>query len=287
MKNEMRSESQMLELILSAARADERVRVVGLNGSRANPGARRDRFQDYDVAFLVTEMDSFLSDHGWVDLFGERLMMQMPESMSLFPPSLGGWFTYLMLFADGNRIDLMLIPLTDLEKYLQNDRQTVVLLDKDGRVPALPPPDDSTHHVRKPPAACFADCCNEFWWVSTYVAKGLCRGELLYSAWHMEQCVREMLLLMLSWRAGARHDFGVSVGKCCKSLRPFLSQTEWETLLSTYRLDSEAHCCAALWAAVELFRAASREVAQAIGTGYPDFDSKVTPYLHSLLKKEK
>ncbi len=277
-----RSEQEMMDAILAIAREDERVRVVGLNGSRANPHARKDAFQDFDIAFLVTDMAPFLADHSWVDVFGRRIIMQMPEAMTLYPPSLGGWFTYLMLFEDGNRIDLMLIPVKELQKYLRNDSQTVILLDKDGHVPPLPPPDDSAYHVKKPSEGAFTDCCNEFWWVSTYVAKGLLRGELLYAAWHMEQCVRRELLTMLSWRAGMQNGFGVSVGKCCKDLRRFLTREEWETLCLTYRLDEEKQAWQALWAAVGLFRAASRHFAQGMGYGYPDYDEKVTRYLQGL-----
>ena len=40
----MRSEREMYDLILGFARADERVRGVILNGSRANPNAPRDKY---------------------------------------------------------------------------------------------------------------------------------------------------------------------------------------------------------------------------------------------------
>ncbi|MDY4192304.1 MAG: aminoglycoside 6-adenylyltransferase [Oscillospiraceae bacterium] len=56
----MRSESEMMELILSAAREDDRVRAVVLGGSRADPGAKRDLFQDYDILFLVRSVEPFL-----------------------------------------------------------------------------------------------------------------------------------------------------------------------------------------------------------------------------------
>ena len=52
----MRTEQEMFDLILGFARRDERVRVAAMNGSRANPNAARDAFQDYDIVFGVTEM---------------------------------------------------------------------------------------------------------------------------------------------------------------------------------------------------------------------------------------
>ena len=134
----MRTEQEMFDLILSFARQDERVRVVTMNGSRANPKAPRDTFQDFDVVFAVTEMDSFLADDAWLDYFGKRIIMQKPEGMELFPPDGKNRFSYLMLFEDGNRIDLNLMPLEELEHYLKEDSMLRVLLDKDGRVPALP-----------------------------------------------------------------------------------------------------------------------------------------------------
>ena len=58
----MRSEQEMYELIINTARNDERIRAVIMNGSRANPNAPRDIFQDYDIVYIVTEVSSFKHD---------------------------------------------------------------------------------------------------------------------------------------------------------------------------------------------------------------------------------
>ena len=102
----MRTEQQMMELILGYAQKDDRVRAVAMNGSRVNPGLPADRFQDYDIVYLVREKDSFLQNPDWIDSFGPRIILQTPEDERFFQPSLGGWYSYLMLFADENRIDL-------------------------------------------------------------------------------------------------------------------------------------------------------------------------------------
>ena len=101
----MRTEQEMFDLILGFARKDERVRVAAMNGSRANPNAARDAFQDYDIVFGVTEMAGFLAEDGWLDYFGRRVIMQKPDGMELFPPEGRNRFAYLMLFEDGNRFD--------------------------------------------------------------------------------------------------------------------------------------------------------------------------------------
>ncbi len=258
----MRTEQQMMELIRSVAQNDGRVRAVWMNGSRTNPNAPRDIFMDYDIVYAVTEMESFLENPDWIDCFGRRVILQTPENMHLFPPSLGGRFTYLMLFEDGNRIDLMLVPLQDALRYVKEDKLTVVLLDKDGILPQIPPPSDENYHVSPPDSFCFDDCCNEFWWTSTYVAKGLWRGEILYALYHLSHPVNHMLVQMLSWLAGTRTNFSVSTGKCGKYLKPYLTDEEWEELMKTYSAGSEEAVWDSLFSACSLFSKAANEVAK-------------------------
>ena len=102
----MRSDDEMLSLIIEKANSDIRIRAVLLNGSRANPNAKEDRFRDFDIVYIVTGMQSFLMDHSWIDVFGERVILQMPDTMVIANEmeTNKASFGYLMLFTDGNRI---------------------------------------------------------------------------------------------------------------------------------------------------------------------------------------
>lgn len=283
----MRTEKEILDLVLTVAQQDERVRVVAMNGSRTNPKAPKDVFQDFDIVFLVTEMDSFLQNQTWIDVFGPRLIMQTPEDMSLFPPSLGGRYTYLMQFEDGNRIDLMLIPLSELESYLKEDKLTLLLLDKDKRVPPLPAPTDIDYHIQKPTEAYFKDCCNEFFWLTAYVVKGLCRGEILYALHHLE-ILRNEMLRMLSWQVGIETDFSVSVGKCYKYLEKYVHQNTYHQVLSTYAASSTEECWQSLDKTMLLFKNAAHFVASQLKFAYPyEEDANMTAYVQNWLKKNR
>ena len=79
--------------ILGFAEADERVRLLGMEGLRTNPNEPKDRFRDDDIAFLVTGPASFQRRDAWLDWFGPRAMMQKPGAMALFPPEPGNWFS--------------------------------------------------------------------------------------------------------------------------------------------------------------------------------------------------
>ena len=80
----MRDSHQILKTVLDYAASDERIRAVLLTGSRADPTIPSDRYQDYDIIYLVAEPESFLIDQSWLPVFGERLIMQIPEEMDLY-----------------------------------------------------------------------------------------------------------------------------------------------------------------------------------------------------------
>lgn len=279
----MRSETEMMELVLSFARRDDRIRLVGMEGSRLDPEAPRDRFQDYDITYVVTDMASFKSNDAWLACFGRRIIMQKPEAMSLFSPELDGRFSYLMLFTDGNRIDLKLVPLDDLEKYLAGESRLVILLDKDRRLPSPVTPSNRDFIIAPPTAAYFDDCCNEFWWVSTYVAKGLCRKEFLYAADHLNSYVRPGLLRMLAWEAAAKapHD-AVVPGKSYKYLFRYVSPETMYEVEMTYGNASTEEIWDALFRCFALFRQTSQSVSGMLGFPYPDYDRNVSGYTAGL-----
>jgi aminoglycoside 6-adenylyltransferase len=263
----MRSEQEMLDLILSTARQDERIRAVIMNGSRLNPNAPRDPFQDFDIVYFVTEMAPFVRNREWIKRFGELMILQMPEDMQDPPPSEDGGFGYLMQFTDGNRIDLGIYPLEKLHEHL-DDSQSVLLLDKDGIIPPFPPASDKDYLPKPPTAKTFADCCNEFWWVSPYVAKGLWREELTYAKSMLDGAVREQLMKMLTWQIGVKTQFSVSPGKLGKYFQQYLEPELWELLLRTYADASYEHTWEALFTMGDLFRITALGVAEHFGFEY-------------------
>ncbi|BBO00237.1 aminoglycoside 6-adenylyltransferase [Sporolactobacillus terrae] len=290
----MRTEQQMNQRILDQAINDERIRAVILNGSRANPDAPRDCFQDYDIVYVTRKVSAFTSDHRWIDVFGERIILQMPDltDIGCGTPALSDQhFTYLMLFKDGNRIDLTLMTPEQANDYVNGDSLSVILLDKDGQFNAVPPSDDRNYRIAPPSKQQFADCCNEFCWVAPYVAKGLWRGEMPYAKAMLENPVRDMMVRMLSWHAGVRTDFTVSAGKCGKYLPRYVEADVWQDYLSTYPDADSEHIWQALFRMRALFRRLAQHVADHFGYECAKADDRnVTNYLnhvHALPKEAK
>lgn len=274
----MRNEKQMLDLILRMAQDDERIRAVILNGSRINPNVPRDIFQDYDIVFVVSSIDEFVRERNWVGHFGELIIMQTPDDNVLFPSD-NASFAFLMLFQDGNRMDLTLYPTDKLDNF-KPESLSKLLLDKDNILGSLPTPNNKDYMTVPPTAKQYADCCNEFWWVSTYIAKGLWRRELPYVKSMYDQPVRDMLTLMLKWYIGIQTDFSADSGKCGKYFEKHLPPRHWNAYVKTYSDGEYENIWRALFVMCDLFREIAMEVGQHFGYGYPsDDDKRVTNYL--------
>lgn len=276
----MRTEEEMYALILNVAKNDPRIRGVILNGSRANPNAPKDSFQDFDIVYLVKELDPFIHDQNWIDLFGPRLMLQIPETMRY--PTGNGRFNWLMLFQDGNRLDLSLAPLDQADQVV-SDSQSIVLLDKDGFWPSVSPASDQDYWVTPPDALFYASCCNNFWWCLQNVAKGILRDELPYAMMMFHTVVRQELHDMLSWYIGAQQGFQVSSGKMGKYFKRFLPKDMYEAYANTYSDSCPAHIWQAVFAACDLFRQAAVAVAKHFDFSYSTLDDlNMTNYLKAM-----
>ena len=112
----MRSEKEMYDLILGYANADENIRAVILNGSRANPNRKPDPFNDFDIVYLVRNLTPCKEKAYYKD-FGEILVYERTDESELFKEHFPEFVCYLMQFADGNRIDLTVSSIDRWEGY--------------------------------------------------------------------------------------------------------------------------------------------------------------------------
>jgi aminoglycoside 6-adenylyltransferase len=275
----MRTEREVLDLILDVARGDARIRAVIMNGSRANPNVRRDPLQDFDIVYLVTEVAPFRGNREWIRRFGELMILQTPDDMQDPPPGEKAGYAFLMQFTDGNRVDLTILPAAHFAESLR-DSLSVLLLDKDSAFGPFPPPSERDYLPTPPTAKQFSDCCNEFWWLCPYVAKGLWRGQLVYAKFMLDHAVRDELVRMLTWYVAVRTGFSVNLGGFGKNLQRYLEPELWDLLRQTYAAADADDNWEALFAMGRLFRTAAVDTASHFGFEYPlGDDERVSAYL--------
>lgn len=221
--------------ILQLAKQDDHIRAVILNGSRANPMVTPDQYQDYDIIYMVTDIESIKKEGIVYKTFGQPAIQQLPDDMHLGNEEVISSisYAYLMIYEDGSRLDLTLFPVDQLKQY-KKDSLSIVWLDKDGIFKDIPKSSDNDYHVQRPTQREFTEVCNEFWWCSTNVAKGLAREERVYAKDMMESVVRPMFLQLLAWKIGSEHHFSVSIGKSGKFIKNYLSDEDYNKVLRTY-----------------------------------------------------
>ena len=107
-----------------------------------------------------------------MDQFGKRIIEQ--------EVNLGHRRLYLILFEDGNRVDLTLCPKDHINEWVDSEAGFTVLVDEKDLFESYSP---SPQRFWISPASetDFEKSCNEFWWVSAYVVKGICRKQVIYA----------------------------------------------------------------------------------------------------------
>ena len=229
-----------------------------MSGSRTDTRAPKDEFQDYDVVYVVDDLDNLTSDLAWLDRFGTRIIEQHNV--------LGNRRLYLMLFEDGNRIDLTLCPKVHIKEWVESEADFTVLEDPKGLfVPHSPSPQRYWTSPASP--IDFEKACNEFWWVSAYVVKGICRKQLFYATDHLYGICQQELLKVLAWQVVS--DRGkVDIGKNYKYLFNYLpaeKEKQFSNLLDFSSLDKITQ---SLFATMELFHQEAQTLAQKMGFDY-------------------
>ena len=253
----MRTEPQMLDLIFQTAKVLQ-VNAVAMSGSRTNPNAPKDEFQDYDVVYIVEDLDALAADLSWLEQFGNRLIEQYNV--------LGNRRLYLMLFEDGNRIDLTLCPKDHIQEWVDSEADYTVLKDEKGLFESYT---TSPQRYWTSPASQtnFEKACNEFWWVSAYVVKGICRNQLIYATDHLYGICQQELLKVLAWQVAS--DKGtVDVGKNYKYLFNYLPIEKEKEFSNLFDFSSVEKLTQSLFATMQLFNREAQILAQKMGFAY-------------------
>ena len=259
----MRTEKEMMELIVQIAES-LKVEAVALSGSRTTTDSPKDEFQDYDVVYIVENLEELISDLSWLDQFGNRLIEQhnVLEHRHL----------YLMLFEDGNRIDLTLCPKEHIQEWVDSEANFEVIKDDKGLFEAFLP-NPKRYWTALPSEEEFATSCNEFWWVSTYVVKAIRRNQLVYATDHLYGICQQELLKVLAWQVVS--DRGtVDIGKNYKYLFHYLPAEQEKEFSALLDLNSLEKVTRSLFSTMKLFNHEAQELAKKMGFAYNHIEAE-------------
>ena len=253
----MRTETKMMTLILQIAE-NLQAEAVALSGLRINPQTQEDEFQDYDVVYIVENLNDLLSDLSWLDQFGMRLIEQHNV--------LGHRRLYLMLFEDGNRIDLTLCPKEYIQEWVDSEAGFKVLKDDKGLFDSyIPRP--KRYWTCPPTEEEFVASCNEFWWVSAYVVKAIRRNQLIYATDHLYGICQQELLKVLAWQVTSDRG-AVDIGRSYKYLFHYLPIEKEKEFSALLDLSSLEKINQSLFSTMNVFDREAQILAQKSGFTY-------------------
>ena len=264
----MSTDTEMMTLILQIADT-LKVEAIALSGSRTNPQSVKDEFQDYDVVYIVDDLEDLISDLSWLNQFGNRLISQhnVVDHRHL----------YLMLFEDGNRIDLTLCPKEYIQEWVDSEANFEVIKDDKGLFESyLPSP--KHYWICPPTEEEFAASYNEFWWVSAYVVKAIRRNQLIYATDHLYGICQQELLKVLAWQVTSDRGI-VDIGKNYKYLFQYLPAGQEKEFSALLDLSSFDKITQSLFATMGLFNREAQILAQEMGFTYDmEVAEKMTSY---------
>lgn len=259
----MRTENELMNLILQIAVTLE-VKAIALSGSRTNPQSPKDEFQDYDVVYIVDDLEDLISDLSWLDQYGNLMISQhnVVDHRRL----------YLMLFEDGNRIDLTICPKEYIQEWVDSEANFEVIKDDKGLFEAYQP--NSKRYWTAPPTEEeFAASCNEFWWVSAYVVKAIRRNQIIYATDHLYGICQQELLKVLAWQVTS--DRGVvDIGKNYKYLFQYLPAEQEKEFSALLDLSSFDKITQSLFSTMKGFDREAQILAQKMGFTYDQKEAK-------------
>ena len=253
----MRTETEMLDVILKTAETLQ-VEAVAMSGSRTDAKALKDEFQDQDVVYVVEDLDALTSDLSWLDQFGKRIIEQEVR--------LGHRRLFLMLFEDGNRIDLTLCPKEHIKEWVDSEAGFTVLEDPEH---LFEPYSQNLERYWTSPASAieFEKVCNEFWWVSAYVVKGICRKQVIYATDHLYGICQQELLKVLAWQVASNRGV-VDIGKNYKYLFNYLPTEKGKEFSSLLDFSNSDKITQSLFDTMQLFHQEAQYLANKMGFDY-------------------
>ena len=121
---------------------------------------------------------------------------------------------------------------------------------------------------------------DEFWWDTTYVAKALRRGEVVFAKFALDYDAKFVAWRLLEWRMELDNDWSLKPGAYGRGLERLVPANAWAELARTYVGVEPDENWNALFGTIALFRRIAKEVGDALGYAYPlEQDERMTAYL--------
>lgn len=241
------------------------------------------------VILVVTSIKPFLGSDDWLEDFGKVLVVYRDPIRLEY-----GLETFIRVtnYENGTKIDYTIWPVNLIHRIIKEpelpaslDVGYTVLIDKDNLTKELKSP---TYKAFIPPIPTEKDyqaLVEEFFNISIYVAKNICRDDLMPLKYCLDHGAKQdKLLKMLELRIEIDHNWSIKTGAAGKGLKKYIPPDIWSELESTYVGVGKEENWEALFKTITIFRKVAIEVADHLNYSYPySLDQRVVKYLAPML----
>jgi aminoglycoside 6-adenylyltransferase len=267
------------------ATADPAIRAAVVIGSRARVDHPADAFSDLDLVAITTAPERLLDRTDWLRQLGA------PWLTFVEPTAVGAGRERRVLFADGSDVDIAVfspeqfdqLPPAVLASVVR--RGLRVLLDKDGRFAHVQASQVAPRATPGPPTREeYRAVVDDFWYHALWAARKLRRGELFTAKEACDGHMKDLLLRMLAWHAGATRGWAYDTWHRGRFLEEWADPRMLAGLEEAYAHYNRPDMARALRATMGLFSGVARETAQAVRCPYPsEVEEKLAALVATLL----
>jgi len=260
----MRTIQQAIDQAKTLTHNNNHIRALIFQGSLVMPDPKIDAFTDIDPLFIVDDLNIFINDESWINIFGTpiaRFNDEIDINQSVT------WYTRLMIMDDHFKIDASFMHVKDI-CFIHEFPLYKTIIDKDNIVPKPSFNDASAFYVNKPSQELYSKTIQSFFIDTSYVIKSLRRGEFFFTR-HMYHVLNQKLKKLLSWYVGVFNDFNINIGSEGRYLFDILDKKTRALLLETFAGKTMDDNFKALDAYVSLVGHLGRTIEKHLGYPYP------------------
>lgn len=276
---------ELIEKIISWAKASDDVKSVFIVGSRARVDHPADEYSDLDLFMVVTNPEYYISSTQWLKSISNYWMSFVEKT------TIGGGKERRVLFENALDVDFAIFSEKGFEQIIENDevqavfkRGIRVLIDKSGLAKNLSPISEECQTSAPPSVSEFLNLVNDFWYHSVWTTKKLLRGEL----WIAKSCVdcymKGLLLRSIEYHTHVIKGWNYDTWHDGRFLDVWAEQGVKERLQSVFAHYEKNDIAYAFLTMMDLFRLLAVEVAEKMGFEYPnDADESATDWVKKSL----
>ncbi len=242
----MRTEKEILYIVLDTAREDDAVRAV----IRTDLLPIRKYLFSYQFCFIVDDIEKYDDDKTFETCFGKRVLLYRGDKN--YPEMFPGAKAHLMVFEDGITL-------------------VINTMDKDNILPEIERLEETqTIFADTPTKEIFDNTSNEFWWVMKTFAEYTLRKELPSAMFYLNVAVRDLLNKMLRWHIYLESGKPVDMGVLDSKFEELLEDELFALYKKTYPSADYDQIWSAFNAVATLWNKAGNMVADSCGFPYPE-----------------